>query len=387
MKLVVVSHTPHYRSAAGTVVGWGPTVREIDHLAELFREIVHIAPLHDAVAPESAMPYSSARVRVVAVRPAGGDGAGSKPGILLRAPGWARAILREAADADVLHVRCPAGISLVALVLLPFLGHPAKRWVKYAGNWNPDGREPWTYRLQRRWLLSGRMRSLVTVNGEWPGQPAHVRSFLNPCLTESELEEGRLAAAEKTLGDPVRLLFVGRLEKEKGAGHAIGILGRLRASNVAASLDFVGDGPERGAFEALSRQLGVCHAVQFHGWQRRPELAALLRQAHFLLLPTVASEGWPKVLSEGMAYGAVPLAGRVSCIPQYLGLFHTGRAVPAADEDAFVDAVKWYVEHPAEWKNESQRAIAAGGLFSYTRFVEAVRALLELPASTAAGTS
>ncbi len=306
-----------------------------------------------------------------------------KLGILLRAPGWVRTILRETTDADVLHVRCPAGISLVAVALLPFVRGVVKRWIKYAGNWKPDGREPWSYRLQRRWLLSGRTRSLVTVNGEWPDQPAHVRSFLNPCLTDTELEEGRRAAAEKTLGGPVRLVFVGRLEKEKGAGHAICILERLRASNVAASLDLVGDGPQRGTFEALSDQLDVRHSVRFHGWRTRPELTPLLGQAHFILLPSV-SEGWPKVLSEGMAYGAVPLAGRVSCIPQYLERFRTGRAYPAADEQAFVDAVRWYLGHPAEWKDESQRAVAAAGLFSYSRFVEAVRSLLDLPEGTAA---
>ena len=384
MKLVVVSHTPHYRSAAGTV-GWGPTVREIDHLAELFQEIVHVAPLHEGVAPEGALPYSSARVRVVAVRPAGGEGAKDKLGILLRAPGWARAILREVTVADFLHVRCPAGISLVTLALLPFVRGDVKRWIKYAGNWKPDGSEPWSYRLQRRWLLSDRTRGLVTVNGEWPNQPAHVRSFLNPCLTDTELEEGRCSAAEKRTGGPVRLLFIGRLEKNKGAGHAVCILDRLLASNVAASLDLVGDGPERGIFEALTDQLGVRHSVLFHGWRRRSELTPLLGRAHFLLLPTV-SEGWPKVLSEGMAYGAIPLAGRVSCIPQYLERFRTGRAFPAVDEQAFVDAVRWYLWHPAEWKDESQRAVAAAELFSYSRFLEAVRSLLDLPADIAAHT-
>lgn len=385
MKLVIVSHTPHYRSPTGTV-GWGPTVREINHLAELFREVVHIAPLHEAAAPESAMPYTSTRVRVVALRPAGGERVKDKLGILLRAPGWARVILREAADADVLHVRCPAGISLVALALLPLVRRGGKRWIKYAGNWKPDGREPWAYRLQRQWLISGRTRSIVTVNGEWRDQPAHVRSFLNPCLTETELEEGGRAAAEKTLGDPVRLLFVGRLEKEKGAGRAINILARLRTSSIGANLDFVGDGPERASFEALSRQLGVHDAVRFHGWRKRSELGTLLGQAHFLLLPTVASEGWPKVLSESMAYGAVPLAGRVSCIPQYLELFRAGRALPASDEQAFVDAIAWYVGHPTAWKEESNRAIAAARRFSYSRFLEAVRSLLDLPGEKTAQT-
>ena len=383
MKLVVVSHTPHYRSAAG-IVAWGSTVREIDHLAELFREVVHVAPLHEVPAPESAMAYTSARVRVVAVRPAGGEQARDKVGIVLRAPGWARAILREAAAADVLHVRCPAGISLVTLALLPFVRRGVKRWVKYAGNWNPDGQEPWTYRLQRQWLLSGRARSIVTVNGDWPDQPAHVHAFLNPCLTETELEEGRQAAAEKTLGDSVRLLFVGRLEKEKGAGHAICILEQLLASKVVATIDFVGDGPERGAFETLSQELGIRDAVRFHGWRKRSELRTLFSQAHFLLLPTVASEGWPKVLSESMAYGAVPLAGRVSCISQYLELFQTGRAFPASSEQAFIDAIAWYAGNPLAWREESQRAVTAARLFSYSRYLEAVRSLLELPSGRTA---
>jgi glycosyltransferase involved in cell wall biosynthesis len=219
----------------------------------------------------------------------------------------------------------------------------------------------------------------VTVNGEWPEQPAHVRSFLNPCLTEMELQEGSRAAAEKTLGNSIRLLFVGRLEEEKGAAHAIRILARLQAAAVATSLDFVGDGPERRTFEALARQLGVADAVHFHGWRKRSELRTLLGTAHFLLLPTVASEGWPKVLSESMAYGAVPLAGRVSCISQYLEQFRTGRAFHASDEQAFVDAIKWYVEHPSAWKEESHRAVTESRRFSYARYLEAVHSLLDLP--------
>ena len=57
MRLLIVSHTPHYR-AAGQLVGWGPTVRELDHLVELFDEVVHIAPVYDGQAPGSALAYT-----------------------------------------------------------------------------------------------------------------------------------------------------------------------------------------------------------------------------------------------------------------------------------------------------------------------------------------
>ena len=42
MRLVIVSHTPHYRKD-GAVVGWAATVREIDRLASIFEEVVHLA--------------------------------------------------------------------------------------------------------------------------------------------------------------------------------------------------------------------------------------------------------------------------------------------------------------------------------------------------------
>jgi hypothetical protein len=66
MKLLVVSHTEHYLKN-GTVVGWGPTVREIDHLANLFDEIIHIAMLHTGPAPDSAIAYQSPRVKLCPV--------------------------------------------------------------------------------------------------------------------------------------------------------------------------------------------------------------------------------------------------------------------------------------------------------------------------------
>src|SRR3712207_3692431 len=102
-------------------------------------------------------------------------------------PHYTRTIWRELPQADVVHVRCPANISLIAIVLLAVVRYPRRRWVKYAGNWQSYPVEAWSYRFQRWWLSSGLHRGVVTVNGHWPGQPAHVYSFLNPCFTEAEL--------------------------------------------------------------------------------------------------------------------------------------------------------------------------------------------------------
>src|SRR5262249_37094937 len=146
----------------GVVVGWGPTVREIDQLAELFDEVTHIAFLHPDPPPKSALPYQSPRVHLRPLPPAGGARFADKLNILARYPQYLRTLLGEMRRADVVPVRAPANISLLAMVALAFERAPRIRWIKYAGNWQPNGGEPISYRFQRWWLRHNFARSEVT---------------------------------------------------------------------------------------------------------------------------------------------------------------------------------------------------------------------------------
>jgi glycosyltransferase involved in cell wall biosynthesis len=385
MKLLVVSHTPHYLKD-GRVVGWGPTVRELDHLPEIFERVIHLAPLHYEMAPASALPYQSTRLEFRPLPPAGGGRLRDKLTILIRAPQYLGAILKAMRDVDAVHVRCPANISLLAIILLACVPRPRLRWVKYAGNWQPTTREAWSYAFQRWWLNKNLHRGVVTVNGQWPEQPKHVLSFLNPCLTEHELIGGREAAAGKELALPIRLLYAGRLETAKGVGRAIDVLYRLLQNGIAATLDIVGDGTERPTFEHQVAAYELDQVVTFHGWLVRSALNPLFAQAHFLIFPAASSEGWPKVLSEAMAHGALPIAGNVSSIPQYLNNFRTGRAYAPDNVAAFVEALTWYEKHPERWKEESAHGVQAAQQFSYAHYLQAVCRLFNLPvADQAAG--
>jgi glycosyltransferase involved in cell wall biosynthesis len=376
MRLLIISHTEHYRLGE-TAAGWGPTIREIDTLATLFDEVVHVAHLHPGAAPSSALPYQSPRVVPRLLPPSGGSRLVDKLKVLAQYPGYLHAIVREIRAADVVHVRSPANISLLALLCLAILRKPHRRWIKYAGNWQPDQHEPRSYSVQR-WLLRRNFaRGVVTVNGCWDGQEQHVRSFLNPCLIQEELEEAFTQTHAKQLTPPVRLLFVGRLESAKGAGTALEITSHLQHEGIPVQLDLIGDGPEASHFQRMASDLGVEAVTSFHGWLPRAEIGRFYAQTHFLLLPS-RSEGWPKVISEAMAYGVVPLAGRVSSIPYYLETFGIGKAIEAADVKAYVDAIVNYVDHPARWRDESDRSREAARLFSYDRYLEAVRDLLEL---------
>ena len=56
------------------IVGWGPTISEIDKLTNLFTKIYHVAPLHKIESPESSLPYKSKKIIYVPIEPSGGNG-------------------------------------------------------------------------------------------------------------------------------------------------------------------------------------------------------------------------------------------------------------------------------------------------------------------------
>lgn len=377
-RLLIISHTPHYRRE-DQIVGWGPTVREIDHLSRLFGEVIHLAPLYENSAPASALPYRSSRVQLRPVPPTGGERLQDKLQILRCWPTYLRAMQKELALADAVHVRCPANISLLALMLLAFRPMSRIRWVKYAGNWRPQGGDHASYALQRWWLKGNFHRGSVTINGHWPNQGKHVVSFFNPSLSSEDVYIGGKAGYQKRLGQPVKLLYVGRVESEKGAGRAVRIAELLQLQGIEMKLHVIGDGSQLEKLRQLVKDSSDSSGgeIVFHGWLPWSALADFYAGSHFILLPSVAAEGWPKVLSEAMAYGVVPLAGAISSIPQLLQAFRAGIALPPHDVAAFVQAIKFFVENPAHWESASKAGLEAAPNFTFSNYLNAVQDMFE----------
>lgn len=377
-KLLVISAIPHF-CRDGEIVAHGPTALEISELAALFERVHHIGCFHEGPASALMLPYSSKRVRFIPVPFSGGDSLREKLKVLLAAPKYIGAITREMSELDpardIVHVRCPSPVGFVAIVALSLLREPRKRWVKYAANWRPGRFDPIGYRLQRWWLKWNFARAAVTVNGAWPSQPRHIVEFVNPCLTRAEIEEGRIAHATKPPLSPLRLLFLGVVHERKGVGRALEIVRRLLAASLDVQLDIVGDGPHRAALETAAADLSS--KVRFHGWVPRTAIGSHLIQAHILLFPSV-SEGWPKVLSEGMAYGVVPVASNVGSIPQYLGDTGVGITLDPDDLEGYVAAIAAYARDPERWREESKRAVAAAEIFSYDAYLQKLARLLQL---------
>jgi glycosyltransferase involved in cell wall biosynthesis len=109
-----------------------------------------------------------------------------------------------------------------------------------------------------------------------------------------------------------RTLFVGRFHPQK---NVMGMVEQFAAAakklpNTPMHLELVGDGPERGAAEALIERLGIASQVTLRGWLPRGELLEAYRRADCLVNPSIG-EGLPNVVLEAMACGIAVVASRV----------------------------------------------------------------------------
>ena len=333
MILAVISHTEHYLLADGTLVGWGATVREIDHLTEVFEKVIHVACLYEGTAPSGMLPYGSTKVEFVSLKPSGGKNLLGKLDVLLKMPNNLKVIKNVLKHCDVFQFRAPTGMGVYAI---PYLLHSGKKgWFKYAGNW-AELHPPFAYRLQRRYLKS-QSKFIVTINGHWTDQSPNQLTFENPCLTEKELRLGEAVLMNKDYSGKLNFAFVGRLEDAKGVRRLLSVLAKIDTKRIG-TVHMIGDGPMRGEYEQLAKQ--TKHNIIFHGFLKRDDINGILSESHIFVLPS-DSEGFPKVVAEAANFGVVPIVSDVSCIGQYIIDDRTGFLVHPSDEHMLCDRIKY----------------------------------------------
>nr|WP_315152691.1 glycosyltransferase [uncultured Flavobacterium sp.] len=229
-------------------------------------------------------------------------------------------IFKAMYQADHIHLRCPGNIGLIGClvqILFPFKSKTAK----YAGNWDPKAKQPWSYRLQK-WLLSNTFltRNMqVLVYGEWEGSSKNILPFFTATYWEAEKEPLQSLSFTNT----IRFVFVGTLSKGKRPLYAVNLVQALFKRGYDVQLELYGEGSERAELEQhiKTNQLGSFIALK--GNQSKEIIKVAYQNSHFVHLPS-QSEGWPKAIAEGMFWGCVPLATSISCVPFMLDYGNRG---------------------------------------------------------------
>ena len=88
--------------------------------------------------------------------------------------------------------------------------------------------------------------------------------------------------------DPPHIVCVGRLEQRKGQALLVEAFAELHRRGLAGRLTLVGDGPDRGHLEQLTRGHGLADRVTFAGAVGQDRIHAIYRAADICCLPSMA---------------------------------------------------------------------------------------------------
>ena len=166
---------------------------------------------------------------------------------------------------------------------------------------------------------------------------------------------------ERAAGEPLQLLFLGRLGARKGVPEILAALASpaLRDEPWAATIAGDGDVEE---YRAQAADLGLGERTEFPGWVGAAESQALLRTAHVLLLPSHA-EGLPISVLESLAHALPVVTTPVGSIPDVVSDGVEGLLVEPGDVEALGSAVLTLLrdeEHRRELGRNARRTWERG---------------------------
>ena len=366
-KLVVISHTPHQRLLDGTIVGWGPTVAELNYLSQYWNELVHVACIEPFSNNPSLQSYTSNRIRFESIPSFGGTTWLEKLSVLYQAPQIIGQIIKSLKDATHIQIRVPMGIGLYILPLFLFIPRNFILWVKYANNWghvsNSRG-----YRFQRWFLEKNFLKCKVTINGFWPGQPDHCKSFENPCISKVQLERGN--SINKSFDQKLRIVFAGRMEEAKGIDLLMEVLKELTQDRFGEWV-FIGDGPLKESLMKLIYELGI--SAKFPGFLSQTEVHTYLETADILILPS-KSEGFPKIVAEAWNYKVIPIVSPVGSLPHYIVNGKNGFMMEEVSINSLSHSFKDFLNcSSTELKEISENGHSTSHLFTFEHYSQKLK--------------
>jgi glycosyltransferase involved in cell wall biosynthesis len=136
--------------------------------------------------------------------------------------------------------------------------------------------------------------------------------------------------------DALEIACIGTLHEVKGQRFLLEACKGLSARGLPWRCHLIGDGPDRGALEALAKALEISDRVVFHGNCERQRVRTLLSTVNVCVAPSVPTsdgrrEGIPVVLMEAAACALPLIASRLSGIPELVRDQETGLLVEPAN--------------------------------------------------------
>lgn len=310
MTFTIITSVPHIIEQ-NQYFAYSPYVREMNVWSKYIEKLIIVAPISHSEKTTINIKYEHKNIEFMPIDSFDVLSLKSICNAILKIPKISFQIYVAMQKADHIHLRCPGNIGLIGSMVQILFPNKTKT-AKYAGNWDPKSKQPLSYRLQK-WILSSTFLTKnmqVLVYGEWADSTNNIKPFFTATYHEAD----KLPIVSKDLKSKIFFIFVGTLVSGKNPLYAIQLVEMLFKKGHNVALELFGDGVERRILENYILQNNLENIISLKGNQTQETLKKGYEASHFVILPS-ASEGWPKAIAEGMFWGCVPAATKVSCLP------------------------------------------------------------------------
>jgi len=164
------------------------------------------------------------------------------------------------------------------------------------------------------------------------------------------------ATISANLLEPDLLLYLGRVEAEKGVGTLLAALSLARSNGARWRLVIGGTGSAMAEVQKQALDLGLTDAeISFPGWLDEAEKQHLLQRCAMLVLPSLI-ENMPVCVIEAFAYGKPVIATRVGGLTDMVEPGRDGWLVAPSDPEKLAQALNEAFTQRAELPAMGQHA-------------------------------
>jgi len=166
---------------------------------------------------------------------------------------------------------------------------------------------------------------------------------------------GNKLKKQKKLMGKLKILFLGRLQPQKGAHLLPEICMKLKKEEIDYEINILGDGP---LFPYLKRYAEKENLnMNFFGFVKsRPKIYSELRKSNLLLLPSIWPEPFGMVILEAMAFGIPVIGSNRGGLKNTIENNKVGFAIDP-EVEKIVEKIKLLKENPSLYKKFSLNGI------------------------------
>ena len=373
MTIVIFTLVEH-KYVNGKYYGYAPYIFEMNMWTRHFDKVIvvgHFSPSQQLDAIDA--PYTHSHIDLVPVPRFHIKSLSAILRLTAQLPSLFYTFFKVMRRADYLHFRCPSNVAALAAIVQVFFPKLPKS-TKYAGNWNPQDKQPPGYRFQK-WLLAHRRLTKnmrVLVYGDYPNQPKAVQPFISATYNADE----KLDFVPRDYSKVLKFVFIGAMVVGKRPFLTIDIIKGLCCQDYKAELHMFGDGPLMKDVVTYVEEQGLKERIKIYGNKDKAAVKQCLKDAHFTILPS-KSEGWPKAIAEGMFFGAIPISTKISCLPWMLDYGHRGILIDADVQEAVSRIVEVLEQGSKALNAMAKRAMLWSQQYTIDRLEQEIAAVVD----------